>query len=205
MIAQGGQGRAGQGRGKGQGVSKYSVLAVRGRTHTHIHTLSLFSSSAILSLSLAGSHTHRWTGGVRRVGVMGQPASRDSPLDYRTLGVPALLGRVDFPTPKCQTPAHDLPRPSPGRDHDIGSKIGTAFLRRTVRTALQSPDLSCVFAALKVDVCYGRPIDCWAEPTRSGTELRGRYTVREEHGKTLYPVLVAGQGPRYLHCRFQLR
>lgn len=33
---------------------------------------------------------------------MGQPASRDSPLDYRTLRVPSWPGREDFPAPECQ-------------------------------------------------------------------------------------------------------
>lgn len=119
---------------------------------------------------------------------MGQPASRDSPLDYRTLGVPGWLGREDFPAPECQTPAHDLPRPAPVRDHDIASKIGTAFRAGTVRRPLVSPDLSCVFAALDGDAWYGRALDCRAAPTRSGTGLGVRYTVREEHGRTWYPV-----------------
>lgn len=164
--------------------------------HTHTHFC--------LRL-LIPSYTHSWTGGVRRVGVMGQPASRDSPLDYRTLRVPSWLGREDFPAPECQTPAHDLPQPAPGRDHDIVSRIGTAFLRRTIRRTLVSPDLSWVFAALAGDAWYGRAFDCRAATTRSGTELGSWYTVREEQGETWYPVPPAGQGPRYLHCRFQLR
>lgn len=135
----------------------------------------------------------------------GNPPSRDSPLDYRTLGVPPWLGREDFPTPKCQTPAHHIPRPSPGCDHDIASRIDTAFWRRIARTLLESPGPRCLFAALDVDVSYGSPLDCRVAPSRSGTELHGRYTVREEHGRTWYPVPPAGQGPRYLHCRFQLR
>lgn len=163
--------------------------------HTHTHT------SVFVSLT----HTHRWTGGVRRVGVMGQPASRDSPLDYRTLGVPTWLGREDLPAPKCQTPAHDLPQPAPGHDHDIVSRIDTGSRRGTIRRPLGSPDLSWVFAALDGGALYGRLLDSRAAPTRSGTELGGRYTVREEHGRTWYPVPPAGQGPRYLHCRFQLR